>query len=384
MSPSTTRLVLVLAALASWGCETAKKAAGPPPQRPPSPVTAAVAVARDVPEYLDEIGRCAPAEMVVIKPLVAGRITAVHVSDGASVKQGDLLFTIDPRPYEHALEQTRANVAQQKAVLALAKAQVERYEALLKTNGLSRQEVEEKKSNLLVAEAQVASARAAVGNAELNVEYCTIRSPIEGRAGRRLMDVGNLVKANGDEPLLMIERMHPIKVEFSVTESDFAAVQRAQRTGPLRVEVRLPEDASHARTGELTFIDNTVDAATGTVKLRATLDNADHILWPGLFVKVRLILSVLKSAVLVPSAAVQVSAKGPFVYVIAKDSTAELRQVKTGQPHGELVVVLEGVKASERVVTLGHLAVAPGAPVRVEEPAASPSPSPSPSPRATP
>lgn len=369
---SPTRLLLVLAALASWGCD-GKKAAGPPPQRPPSPVTAAVAVARDVPEYLDEIGRCAPAEMVVIKPQVAGRITAVHVADGASVKQGDPLFTIDPRPYANALEQARAQLSQNKAVLALSQAQMERYQTLLQSNGMSRQEVEEKKSNMLVAEAQVASAVAAVGNAELNLEHCTIRSPIEGRAGRRLMDLGNVVKAGGDEPLLVIERMHPIKAEFSVTESAFAAVQRAMRSGPLPVEVRLPDGAGPARGGKLSFVDNTVDAGTGTVKLRATLDNPDHLLWPGQFVRVRLILSVLKNAVLVPTAAVQISAKGPFVYVVMPDRKAELRLVKTGQPHDELVVVHEGVKAGERVVTLGHLAVAPGAPVRVEEPAASPS-----------
>jgi len=232
-----------------------------------------------------------------------------------------------------------------------------------------------RKSSQDVAEAQVQQGRAAVENATLNLQYCSIRSPIDGRAGRRLVDIGNVVTANNGS-LLTIQRLDPIYADFTVTENDLSAVQRNMRRGTLDVEVRLPDEPDSALTGALTFLDNAVQDGTGNVTLRATIPNAGHRLWPGRFVKVRLVLSTLPGAVLVPAAAPQMSARGQFVYVVKQDATAELRLVKTGQRHGDLVVIDQGVSAGERVVVNGQLGVTPGGQVREEPNATAKAPDP--------
>lgn len=348
------------------GCgEQPAAAPAAPPERPPAPVVAATAEARDVPVYLDEIGRCVAREVVSVKSQVAGRVTTIFFTDGAMIQAGDKLYAIDERPFVAAHDVTRAAVAQARAAADYAKLQAVRYQTLAGSNGASRESADEKKSAAAVAEAQVQSALAAMEAARINVEFCLIKSPLSGRAGRRLVDVGNLVKANEDT-LVVIERLDPIYAEFAVTEHELVAVRKNAQAGTLRAEVRLPEDEK-PRVGELTFIDNEVDAATGTIKLRATLENKDRHFWPGQFVKVRLVLSVVKSAVLVPAAAVQVSAQGPFVYVIKADETAELRKVQPGQMHGTQIVLKDGVKAGERVVEIGHLAVSPGGKVAAQK-----------------
>ena len=354
------------------GCGAPPAPSGPPPERPPAPVSATKAVARDVPVYLDEIGRCVARETVSVKSQVAGQITTVHFVDGASVAVGDRLFSIDPRPFQAALDTASASLEQSRAVLSLARIQASRYRTLATSKDLSRETAEEKESAAAVAQAQVRAGEAALEAARLNLEYCAIRSPIQGRTGHRLRDLGNIVKANEDV-LVVVEQLDPIFAEFTVTEHELSAVQANAKQGTLKVEVRLPDDTQPARVGDLTFVDNLVESATGTIRLRATVANADHHFWPGLYVNARLILNTLAGAVLVPAPAVQISARGPFVYVVKDDGTAELRAVKPGQLQGELVVV-EGVKAGERVVTVGHLAVTPGGKVRVEQPAPAPSP----------
>jgi multidrug efflux system membrane fusion protein len=358
--------------LTAGGCQQAASQA--PAERPPALVAVATAQARDVPIYLDEIGRCVARESVSVQPQVSGRITAIHFADGAQLKPGDLLFTIDPRPYEAALNQAKATLKQNQAALDLARIEFTRAKNLAGMHSASREEYDTKRNAVEVAEAQVAAAQAAVQTAALNVEYCSIRSPIIGRAGHRLLDVGNVVNANGgnsNTPLLMIERLDPIYADFTVTENDLSTVQENGRHATLRAEVRLPDRPNEPSMGDVTFVDNTVQEGTGTVMLRATLANADHTFWPGRFVKVRLILKTEKQAVLIPATATQVSATGPFVYVIKNDSTAELRPVTLGQRHGDLVLVRSGVRAGERVVTLGQLAIMPGAKVRIEESPAS-------------
>jgi membrane fusion protein, multidrug efflux system len=220
-----------------------------------------------------------------------------------------------------------------------------------------------------VGEAQVKQNEAAVESARLNLEYTSIRSPIDGRAGHRLVDVGNVVTAN-TTTLLAIERLDPIYADFTVTENDFSNVQHNAARRTLRVEVRPPDEPDKPVVGELTFIDNSVQSSSGTVMLRATAPNGDRRLWPGQFVNVRLVLATLPSAVLVPAAVPQDSAKGPFVYVIKQDSTAELRAVKLGQRQGDLIVVEQGLQAGERVVLNGQAGVLPGAKVRVDTGAA--------------
>jgi multidrug efflux system membrane fusion protein len=336
-------------------------------QRPPAPVSVETAVARDVPVYADEVGKCVAREVVSIVPQVSGRITEIHFTDGANLKSGELLFTIDPRPYQAQLDAAEANLAQAKAARELARVELARSADLLKAQLVSQSDYDTKKSTAQVDEAQVQQAEASVKAARLNLQYCTIHSPIDGRAGHRLVDLGNVVAANGAS-LLSIERLDPIYADFTVTENDLSQVQQHMAHGELKVEVRLPDEPGKPLAGTLTFLDNTVQESTGTVTLRATVPNREHRLWPGRFVKVRLVLATLKGAVLVPATALQVSAKGPFVYVVSADSAAELRPVVPGQTQEALVVIEKGLKAGERVVVNGQLAVTPGGKVAVVEP----------------
>ncbi|HEV8719174.1 MAG TPA: efflux RND transporter periplasmic adaptor subunit [Candidatus Binatia bacterium] len=357
--------VVVFAVGLSAGCS---KKSQPTFERPPAPVTTAAATAQDVPLYIDAIGKTVAREVVSIQPQVSGRIVKIHFTDGADVKIGDLLFTIDPRPYQAQLNQAEANLAQAEAALNLAKVNFIRVETVSDPRAVSRQDYDQKKNAVEAGEAQLKLNRAAVENARLNLEYCTIRSPINGRAGQRSVDAGNVVSANSGS-LLVIQRLDPIYADFTVTENELSAVQRNMSNRALKVEVRLPDDSTEPREGKLTFLDNSVQEGSGTVKLRATLSNGDRRFWPGRFARIRLVLETRKDAVLVPAEAPQLSAKGSFVYVIKGDSSAELRPVKVGQRQGDLVVIEEGVRAGERVVVNGQLGVTPGGKVQILQPA---------------
>ncbi len=332
-----------------------------------------------MPVYIDAVGKIVAREVVSIQPQVSGRITKIHFTDGADVKVGDLLFTIDPRPYQAQLHQAEANLAQAEAALHLAQVNFARVENISDPRAVSRQDYDTKKSAVESAEATVQQNRAALESAQLNLAYCTIRSPINGRAGQRAVDVGNVVSANSGS-LLVIQRIEPIYADFTVPEGDLGAVRGNMAKRTLRVEVRLAEDDAQARAGKLTFLDNSVQDSTGTIKLRATLANGDRRFWPGRFAKIRLILQTQRDAVLVPASAPQLSAKGSFVYVIKPDLSAELRVVKLGQQHDNLVVITDGLKAGERVVVNGHMGVTPGGKVRLVQPQSAPSPSPTQSP----
>ncbi len=334
------------------------------PERPPANVTVTPAVSREVPVYLDEVGKCVAREAVSIQPQVSGRITQIHFEDGAELKKGDPLFTIDPRPYKAALDLAEANLAQARARLDLAKIQFARADGLVDAKAISKQEYDTRENAVDVAAAAVAQNEAEVETARINLEYTSISSPIDGRAGHRLVDIGNVVTANNGS-LLTIQRVDPIYAEFTVTENDLTAVQQHMAEGSLKAEVSLPDGSGQPLAGELTFLDNAVQDPTGTVTLRATVPNPDHTLWPGRFVKVRLVLATMPDAVLVPAPALQSSARGTFVYVVKEDSTAELRPVKTGQRQGDMVVIAEGLKPGERVVVNGQLGVMPGGKVNV-------------------
>ena len=332
--------------------------------RPPAPVSVAPAVSDDVPLYLDEVGRTVAREVVSVQPQVSGIITEIRFADGADLKKGDPLFTIDPRPFQAQLSAAEANLAQSVAALDFAKIQFARVQDLVQSRAIARQDYDTRKNAVDVGEAQVEQNKAAVESARLNLEYTSIHSPIDGRAGRRLVDIGNVVTAN-TTALLTIERMDPIYADFTVTENDFPDVKRNADRRTLRVEVRLPDQPDKPEVGSLTFLDNSVQSNSGTVTLRATVPNPARHLWPGQFVNVRLVLATITKAVLVPAAATQDSAKGPFVYVIKGDSTAELRPVKLGQRQGDMVVVEQGIQPGEQVVTVGQLGVMPGGKVRV-------------------
>jgi membrane fusion protein, multidrug efflux system len=407
-------IIFLLGALSLIFTGCSNKAAQGNFERPPAPVTATVAVAQDVPTYLDAIGKTVAREVVSIQPQVSGRITGIHFTDGANVEKGQLLFTIDTRPFEANLRQAQANVSKDGALKKQAEAnlarevaqakwgevQVKRYRVLVEQGVVPREQYEELRANLDSLNANVGSARAAVNSAaetikvdsaavesaKVQLGYCSIRSPIDGRAGQRLADVGNVVNPGGasgnngsssstpgnGNALLVIERLDPIYADFTISQNSLAAVQQQMQAGRLTTEVRLPDTADEPVIGQLTFLNNAVENTTGTVNLRATIPNAGHIFWPGRFVNIRLVLNTIHQAVLVPSSAPQMSAKGSFVYVIKQDSTAEQRPVTLGQRQGDLIVVESGVQPGESVVTAGQLGVTPGGKVRVEQPATAP------------
>jgi membrane fusion protein, multidrug efflux system len=353
------------ALLAISGCAKKTTQAAGPPQFAPL-VTVTQARAQDVPVYLEEIGRSGAFESVTVTPQISGRITERHFQDGAEVKKDQLLFVIDPRPYQAQLDSAQAQLAQSKAALDLAKTQLKMYDSIANTRAVSQLDLETRKNTVAVDEAQVQANEAAVEQAKLNLEYCYIHSPIDGRAGMRLVDVGNVVQTNTTQ-LLLIQRLDPIYADFTVTEADLPEVQRQLARGTLQALVRIPSDPpSKAREGKLTFVDNQVQNATGTVNLRATISNSDHHFWPGQFVNVTLVLATAKGAVLIPNQATQISQQGPYVYVVKPDSTAELRLVTLGQRQGDDVVVTRGVAAGEPVIVTGQLTVAPGGKVTVQ------------------
>jgi membrane fusion protein, multidrug efflux system len=408
-SPKSLRLLIFLAGLfpvITAGC--ANKAAQNF-ERPPAPVSVTIAVSQDVPTYLDAIGKTVAREVVSVQPQVSGRITKIHFTDGANVRKGDLLFTIDTRPFEAKLKQAQANMAKDAAAKKQAEAnlakeiaqakwgetQVKRYRTLVESGVVPREQYEELRANLDSLNANVGAARAAVGSADeamksdqaaiesakVDLSYCYIRSPIDGRAGQRLVDIGNVVNPGGpnnggsgsgssanSNALLVIERLDPIYADFTISQDNLTQVQEQMRAGTLVTEVRLPDNPENHVTGQLTFLDNAVQNQTGTVGLRATIPNEGHRFWPGRFVNVRLVLSTIRQAVLIPAGAPQMSAKGSFVYVVKQDSTAEQRPVSLGQRQGDLVVVISGVQAGERVVTNGQIGVTPGGKVLIQQP----------------
>lgn len=366
------------------GCERSEaKAAGGPGGFPPPMVQVTEAVAKDVPVYIDNIGKCAAREYVAIKPQIAGKVDGLKFEDGANVKKGDLLFTIDKRPFQAALDQALGLLAQSKAQLALAKTDFNRIKDLPRS--VEPQEDFDAKQNAIdVAAASVQANTAAVEMAQVNLDYCTIKSPIDGRAGQRMVDVGNVVNPNipagnsdSGSTLLVIQRLDPIYADFTVNEDQLLRVRNEMGKGTLKTLVKLPEDAEY-RDGDLTFLDNSVQDGTGTVKLRATLPNKDQHFWPGQFVQVRLVLHVAKDAVLVPTSVPQMSQQGSYALVVTdapgKDgqpgTIAEMRPIKLGQRQADMIVVESGVAAGERVITDGQMMVRPGGPVKVLPPAA--------------
>ncbi len=332
----------------------------------PAPlVTVVKSTAQDVPLYLDEIGKNAAFESVTVTPQVAGRIVERHFQDGENLRRGQLLFVIDPRPYKAQVDSAQAALAQAKAALDLAKIQFARDEEVIAAKAISKQDYDTKKNAVDVNQAQVDAAQATLETAKLNLEYCYIHSPIDGRAGARLVDVGNVVQSNATS-LLSIQRVDPIYAIFTVTEGDLPEVQKQMAHGTLSAAVRLPSEGENAaHKGRVEFLDNAVQNGSGTVNLRAILPNADHHFWPGQFVDVKLVLNTEKKAVLIPYEATQISQKGSFVYVVKADDTAELRPVKLGQRQGDDVVVLDGVAANERVVLTGQMLIRPGGKVNV-------------------
>jgi membrane fusion protein, multidrug efflux system len=356
-------LPLLLASVVICGCQ---RKAPTPGVKPPQPVTVAKAEAREVPLYLDEIGHCTAFEAVTIRPQVSGAIVGVEFKDGAEVNQGDQLFQVDPRPFRAALDKAKATLAQDRAKAEYAKIQVQRNQDLQQKKVIAPQEYDSLKSVADAAVATVQADEAEVDTAQINLDFCQIRSPIGGRASKRAVDQGNIVISNSTA-LLIIQRQDPIYVDFTVAEEVLPKVRHYLAKGTLKVQASFANEPAKKRSGQFDFLDNGVQTGTGTVRMRAFLENKDRLFWPGQFVNVRLVLDAIKDAVLIPNEALQVGQDGPFVFVVKADHTVDLRHVKPGQRQEESIVITEGLAAGETVVVTGQIALSPGPSVKIVE-----------------
>ena len=351
----------------------------PPPPPPPRNVVVTKVITRDVPLYLDEIGTCTSLESVQVQAQVSGQIMSRDFQDGADVKKGDLLFTIDPRPFQAALDQAKGALALAQSQLVLDQITLKRQQELRARGVIAPEDLDLAQGTVNNDEAKVTSAEAALAAAQVNLDYCTIRSPIDGRAGLRTVDVGNIITGatSGGVVLLSIDRFDQIYTDFTVAENDAGLVRRYLGKPNVKVQTASPDGNPPPRTGELFFIDKVVQTGSGTVKARGLTPNSDRALWPGEFVRVRFILDILKDARLVPSNAVQISQRGPFVFVLKPDNTVDLRPVKPGQPQdGNLTVIEDGLQPGETVIVTGQLALAPG--MKVAPQPMNPTPAPAP------
>ena len=327
------------------------------------PVSVTSAIQKSTPVRLQAIGNVEAFSTVSIKARVDGQINSVNFKEGQELRKGEVLFRIDARPYEATLKQAEANALRDAAARDQALSQERRYKELLEKNFISKEAYAQIATNAQTAEGTARASQAALENARLNVEYCTIVSPLDGYAGKVLLQVGNLVKANDVSPLVIINQVRPIYVNFAVPEQTLGSLRGYMASGPLAVEVTLSGEANVLAEGRLIFVDNAVDPTTGTIKLRGQFDNKDASLWPGQFVNVRVRLFDQTDAILIPARSVQTGPEGQYVYVVKADKTAELRKVTVERSEGEQVVV-KGLAKDEQVVTRGALRLAPG--VRVE------------------
>lgn len=357
----------------------------------PVPVVTGRAQTKAIPVTIPAVGTAEPLATNQVRSQVTGQLSAIHFREGQEVRKGQVLFTIDPRPFQAALEQAQAVLARDTATAKNSQAQQARYEDLYKRGLIPRDQYETQAATASAQQSTLAADQAAVETARLNLQYTNIVAPIGGRAGALVVHQGDLVRANDTAPLLVINQMAPIYVGFSVPGRYLSDIRRYQRLRPLKVQARLqgsptgptqiaiptpegregdtvrpdafaaPADTTPAEEGSVTFIDNAVDATTGTIKLKATFPNRGNRLWPGLFVQVTLLLTTDTDALVVPANAVQESQQGTYVYVIKPDRTAEMRNVRVERRQGEETVIAQGLKAGEEVVTDGHLRLTPGA-----------------------
>jgi membrane fusion protein, multidrug efflux system len=354
--------VLALAATLAGGCsrKSSKDARG---KKGPVPVLAVQAVEKSVPVQVFAIGNVMPCSKVTIRSQITGQLKEVNFKEGQEVKAGDLLFTIDPRPAQAELEQARASLLRDEAQLENAQINFDRSQKLFDARVMAQGDFDTARATLDSAKGTVAADRAAVTNADLNLGYTTIRAPLDGVTGSQLVYAGNIVKSPDDE-MVLINQIHPIYVTFSVPEQHLAEIRSEMRNKPLKVTATYQGLRGPAPAGELTFVDNSVDMTTGTVQLKATFANEDSVLWPGQFVQVELVLAELPHAVVVPSQAIQTGQNGDYVFVMKPDETVEMRPVKIGANHQGDIVVSEGLRTGETVITDGQLNLVNGTKVQ--------------------
>ncbi len=336
-------------------------------ERPPLPVVVATVGHRDVPVQLQAVGTVRAQATVAVRAQVGGLLERVHFREGEEVRAGEILFTIDPRPFRAELAEAEAQLTASLAEEENAGDEARRYAELLRQGFVSQQESARLASRAAALAGSVKAAKARVENARLQLEYSTIRSPLTGRAGILLVHAGNLVKANDDNPLVVIHRMQPVEVAFAVPEGNLPAIKAQLTKEELPVQAFSRADTEAVETGRVTFLDNSVDSSTGTILLKGTFANDERRLWPGEFVSVRLTLAELPTATVVPSRAVQNGQQGNFVFIVKADQTVEMRPVTTGIAYEEDTVLSQGAVPGETVVTEGQQRLFPGARVAIKD-----------------
>jgi len=329
-------------------------------------VTTAAVVQKSMPVQISVIGSAEPMSTVSIRSQTTGQLMSVNFTEGDEVTKGQLLFALDRRPLESAVEQAQANLARDEASAANAAANTKRFQDLTDRGITARADLDTSKASLSALNATVAADRAALENAKVQLEYATIEAPLTGRTGALQVHEGNLVRANDSTPLVVINQIMPIQVAFSIPEGRLAELKRYMARGALQVLASPPNDETAAAVGRISFIDNSVDPATGTIKVKGTFPNTDRRLWPGQYVNVTVELTTDKNATVVSTAAVQAGQQGPYVFVVKPDQTVEMRNIVVGRTAAADTVIASGLEPGETVVTDGHLRLVPGSRISVK------------------
>lgn len=357
-------ICVIIAVGAAYGYLSRKKPL--PPAHQSVPVLAGKAVQKAMPVIIEAIGTVEANNSVTVYTRVVGQLLRIHFQEGQDVKRGQPLFTIDPAPFQEKLRMSEAKLAQDIAQLKYNEDEAKRYAFLLEKGAVATSDYENKQTLAMTQQATVRASKADVDNARLSLEYCYIRSPLDGRTGAHLVNEGAMIKDN-DTKLVVVNQISPINVRFSIPEKQLPEIRKYMTSKAMKVNVSPQGIQSVPVEGKLTFIDNTVDTTTGMILLKAEFKNSDKLLWPGQFVNVVLNLAEEQNAVVVPAKAVQIGQKGHFVFVVKPDKKAELRNIVVARTIGEETVVSKGVSAGETVVTDGHLKLRDGFPVEIRE-----------------
>jgi len=331
------------------------------------PVLVVTAAQKSVPVQIRAVGNVEAFSTVSIKSQVTGVLMKAHFKEGQNVKQGQLLFTIDPRPLEATLKQAEATLARDSAQLQNAREQARRYADLVKKQYVSQEQYDKIRADADAAEAVVQADHAGVENAKVQLSYCYIYSPLDGQVGSLLVNEGNLVRVNDGTPLVVINQLTPVNVTFSVPEQNLVDIKRHMAAGQLKVKAAFPSDEGRPEEGSLTFVDNAVDRSTGTIKLKAEFSNKERRLWPGQYINVALTLSTQADAVVIPSEAVQVGPEGQQVFVVKADKRVEVRPVTVARTNEGEAIIAKGLQPGEQVVREGQFLLGPGARVDIKK-----------------
>ncbi len=361
--------VAVLACVALAGCSRGQKSAKANTPPPAVPVGVATVKQRDFPVYLTGLGSVLAFNTVSLKTRIDGQITEVNFQEGQDVKIGQLLIQIDPKPYDVALATAQANLQRDEAQLKYAQVQFERQKALYADGVIAKQDLDTQEASLGQYQGTIAADKAAIDSAKLNLFYTRITSPINGRIGLRMVDIGNYVQAASTTPMVIITQLHPIAIDFTLPEDQLQAVRQRMKEGTLTVDVYSRDDQTKLSAGKLLTIDNQIDQTTGTAKFKAVFENPDNNLWPNQFVNVHLLLETRKDAITMPVAAVQRGPQGTYTYVVDSNNTVQLRPIQLAMTQGNTAVIASGLQPGERVVTDGQEKLQAGSRVTPQAPA---------------